>query len=61
MKRSSRWATTLEGTRWSLSNYGPNVDVVAPGATVYSTAPDGGYEFMTGTSMAAPMLRVLWL
>jgi uncharacterized repeat protein (TIGR01451 family) len=51
-------ATTSAGTRWSLSNYGPNVDVMAPGATIYScywSASAGStYGFMSGTSMAAP-------
>ncbi|MCO6451001.1 MAG: S8 family serine peptidase [Caldilineales bacterium] len=47
-------ATTLTGTRWSLSNYGPNVDVMAPGASIYSTRPGNTYAFMSGTSMASP-------
>jgi subtilisin family serine protease len=39
----------------SFSNYGAiNVDVFAPGAAIYSTVPDNGYEYMGGTSMAAP-------
>jgi len=47
-------ATTYTGERWSLSNFGPNVDVMAPGALVYSTKMGGDYQFMSGTSMAAP-------
>ncbi len=47
-------ATTSTGIRWTLSNYGPNVDVMAPGATVYSTKAGGDYRFMSGTSMASP-------
>ncbi|NOX63264.1 MAG: S8 family serine peptidase [Chloroflexi bacterium] len=51
-------ATTYAGDRWTLSNYGPNVDVMAPGATIYSTywTASGGsaYSFANGTSMAAP-------
>lgn len=47
-------ATTFNGVRWTLSNYGPNVDVMAPGAMVYSTKPGNSYAFMSGTSMAAP-------
>ena len=47
-------ATTYTAERWSLSNYGPDVDVMAPGATIYSTFNDGGYRFLSGTSMASP-------
>jgi uncharacterized repeat protein (TIGR01451 family) len=51
-------ATTVDGVRWSLSNYGQNVDAMAPGATLYSTywasTTGSGYRFMSGTSMAAP-------
>ncbi|MEI7025698.1 S8 family serine peptidase [Paenibacillus sp. y28] len=35
------------------SNYGPEVDLVAPWL-VYTTAQGGGYEYRDGTSMAAP-------
>ncbi len=39
----------------SYSNYGAiNVDVFAPGTDIYSTIPNNKYEFMPGTSMAAP-------
>ncbi|MCO6453522.1 MAG: S8 family serine peptidase [Caldilineales bacterium] len=51
-------ATTNAGTRWALSNFGPNVDVMAPGATIFSTYWDAtngsAFRFMSGTSMAAP-------
>lgn len=53
--------------RASFSNYGPFVDVAAPGVNIPSTVPsglnrdcpsnsewDGGYCFMSGTSMASP-------
>lgn len=37
------------------SNYGKqNVDVFAPGASVYSTTPENEYDTKSGTSMAAP-------
>ena len=40
----------------SFSNYGKeNVDLFSPGHQVYSTMPDGGYERMSGTSMASPV------
>jgi subtilisin family serine protease len=39
----------------SFSNFGSrNVDVFAPGGSVYSSMPGSKYEFQGGTSMAAP-------
>lgn len=39
----------------SFSNYGKqNVDVFAPGVSIYSALPENKYEFQSGTSMAAP-------
>lgn len=39
----------------SFSNYGvKNVHIAAPGEGIYSTIPGGGYDYKTGTSMAAP-------
>ena len=39
----------------SFSNFGnANVDVFAPGESVYSTMPNNSYDFQNGTSMAAP-------
>ncbi|WP_306351159.1 S8 family peptidase [Flavobacterium sp. '19STA2R22 D10 B1'] len=38
-----------------FSNYGTyDVDVFAPGVEIYSTTPNDTYEFLQGTSMAAP-------
>ncbi|MFD1094530.1 S8 family peptidase [Salegentibacter chungangensis] len=38
-----------------FSNYGKmNVDVFAPGTKIWSTTPNNEYEFLQGTSMAAP-------
>lgn len=38
----------------SFSNYGPAVDLVAPGVRIYSTMPGGGYGYKDGTSLATP-------
>ncbi|MBX2826685.1 MAG: S8 family serine peptidase [Flavobacteriaceae bacterium] len=39
----------------NFSNYGvSNVDAFAPGVKIYSTTPLNTYEFLQGTSMAAP-------
>ncbi len=40
--------------RYSLSNYGPEVDLTAPGESVYSLALANGYSTRSGTSMSAP-------
>ena len=38
-----------------FSNYGKiNVDVFAPGTKIYATTPENNYEYLQGTSMAAP-------
>ena len=36
-----------------FSNYGADVDIIAPGKCIWSTVP-GGYGYLSGTSMAAP-------
>jgi subtilisin family serine protease len=38
----------------SFSSRGPQVDVAAPGVSIFSTTKSGGYTTMSGTSMAAP-------
>ena len=39
-----------------FSNYGQNnVDVFAPGQSIYSTIPNNEYAFFNGTSMASPV------
>ena len=38
----------------SFSNYGPSVDVSAPGNHILSCIPGGGYSYLDGTSMAVP-------
>lgn len=55
-----------DGTNsWAgFSNYGPEVDVVAPGVNIYSAFPGGGYGYRSGTSMSAPhvsgLAALLW-
>ena len=47
----------FDGNLEKTSNYGArNVDIVAPGTYIVSTIVDNSYGFMTGTSMAAPMV-----
>ena len=37
------------------SNTGNNVDVTAPGVSIYTTANGGGYRYASGTSFSAPI------
>jgi subtilisin family serine protease len=43
----------VDDTFADFSNYGSDVDIIAPGKCIFSTVP-GGYAYMSGTSMAAP-------
>lgn len=48
-------STTKRGKLSYFSNYGlKNVDVAAPGSSIYSTTPNNKYSRMSGTSMASP-------
>ncbi|MFC6837251.1 S8 family peptidase [Halomarina ordinaria] len=47
-------ATTGTGDMAEFSLTGPEVEVVAPGEDVYSTAPNEAYGESSGTSMASP-------
>ena len=47
-------ATTSGDGRASYSNYGDNIDVAAPGSSIYTTYTNGGYKSASGTSFASP-------
>ncbi len=48
-------STSNRGGMSYFSNYGKkNVDLAAPGSSVYSTTPNNRYSSMSGTSMASP-------
>jgi len=44
-----------------FSNYGPSVDVAAPGEGILTTNKNGGYSSGSGTSLAAPHIAGLLL
>lgn len=47
-------ATNSSDGQPSWSSRGPEVDLAAPGDTIYSTYKGGGYRYLSGTSMATP-------
>ncbi len=47
-------STTSTDTRSYFSNYGPRLDIAAPGSSIYSTIRGGSYGYMSGTSMSTP-------
>ncbi len=44
----------VDETFADFSNYGADVDIIAPGVCIYSTWKGGGYNTISGTSMATP-------
>jgi hypothetical protein len=49
-------STDYNDLRSSFSNYGSTKDIAAPGSSIVSTYFDGGYAYMSGTSMASPVV-----
>lgn len=47
------------GYRTSWSNYGPAVDLMAPGSNIMAAVPDRTYMRLSGTSMSAPYVTAL--
>src|SRR5699024_2569630 len=47
-------SVTSSKTRSYFSNYGPELDVMAPGSNIYSTLPNSWNDYVYGTSMARP-------
>jgi subtilisin len=49
------WGTyDVDDTFADFSNYGADVDLIAPGKCIWSTKPGNRYGYSSGTSMAAP-------
>ena len=49
--------TTSSDEKFGSAGYGVNnIDIGAPGTTIYSTTPYNGYSNLTGTSMATPQV-----
>ena len=51
---ASTCRSDVDDTFASFSNYGSDVDLIAPGVCIYSTSMLGGYATLSGTSMASP-------
>lgn len=51
---ASTCRSDVDDTFANFSNYGADVDVIAPGVCILSTWMNGGYNTISGTSMATP-------
>jgi len=49
-------ATDRNDRRSRFSSYGEHVSLAAPGDRIYSTLPNNLYDYLSGTSMAAPFV-----
>ncbi len=49
-------AVDSKGVLANFSSYGENVDVVAPGVNILTTTSDNTYDYLNGTSAAAPFV-----
>lgn len=49
-------ASTSGDAMAGYSNYGSEIELIAPGSSILSTYKGGGYATMSGTSMASPMV-----
>lgn len=49
-------ATNIYDARASFSNYGACVDLFAPGRNILSTYPNNEFKYLSGTSMATPVV-----
>jgi subtilisin family serine protease len=53
--RCYSWGTyDRDDTFADFSNYGSDIDIIAPGKCIWSTRPGPTYSYSSGTSMAAP-------
>jgi len=52
-------AVTPTDDKASFSNYGPGLEVSAPGVNIVSTLPGGDYGLLDGTSMATPVIAAV--
>ncbi|MCG5435371.1 S8 family peptidase [Micromonospora foliorum] len=51
---SATCRSDVDDTLADFSNYGADVDLIAPGVCIESTWKGGGYDTISGTSMASP-------
>ncbi|MDN7241643.1 S8 family serine peptidase [Planococcus sp. N028] len=49
-------ATDSKDRITNFSNYGYNIDIAAPGVDIYATTTGSSYRYLSGTSMAAPVV-----